>query len=202
MKKTILFITLSFCIILMWGHQAIAQNMCYSQECTIEGTGGTDTLTGTSGADVICCFGGNDTVNAGGGNDWICGGDGNDTLNGEGGNDIILSGNGDDAVNGGSGTDEAHYGDSNTTVWINLVTGETIEDGGDVDTLSSIENAHGSLYADELTGNGNNNILKGVTGGDGIDGGLGTDTCNGGVGCDTCDIDCETTISCEDNCDP
>ncbi|MEU6790795.1 DUF4360 domain-containing protein [Nonomuraea wenchangensis] len=102
--------------------------------CTIDRRTATSgqSITGTSGADVICgsrfadriaalggddvilSFAGNDRVAAGDGDDTVFGGDGadtlsgdagNDTLNGEAGNDRILGGPGTDTADGGPGTD-------------------------------------------------------------------------------------------------
>jgi len=42
-------------------------------------------------------------------------------------------------------------------------------------------------------------VILGNAGDDWIDGKGGTDTCNGGSGCDYC-FNCETMISCENNC--
>jgi uncharacterized repeat protein (TIGR01451 family) len=73
--------------------------------CTIVGTNGPDTLTGTSGNDVICGRNGADTINGGGGNDIILGGNGSDVLNGQDGNDGVRGGNGKDQITGGTGLD-------------------------------------------------------------------------------------------------
>ena len=47
--------------------------------------------------------------------------------------------------------------------------------GDGTDTLSSIENANGSNFADLLSGNGGPNTLNGLGGNDQIDGGGGAD---------------------------
>lgn len=57
--------------------------------------------------------------------------------------------------------------------------------GGGEDTLMNIENVKGSHMFDVLIGDGENNVLKGLDGGDRISGGAGDDTINGGDGVDT-----------------
>jgi hypothetical protein len=73
-----------------------------------------ETLTGTSGTDMIFGLNGDDTINAGDGNDLACGGNGNDTLRGQDGNDTLSGalgndrlegGNNDDTLTGGAGAD-------------------------------------------------------------------------------------------------
>ena len=58
-----------------------------------------DSLTGTSGADLMI---------GGGGNDTLDGGDGNDTLLGGDGDDYLLTGDGNDSAVGGNGNDTLH----------------------------------------------------------------------------------------------
>jgi len=62
----------------------------------IVGTGGNDTLNGTTGIDDIRGLGGNDTLADGAGNDFVQGGDGNDRITHGGGNDYFAGGAGDD----------------------------------------------------------------------------------------------------------
>jgi hypothetical protein len=73
---------------------------------TISGTAGNDTISGTSGPDVIDAGAGNDIVHGLGGNDRICGGDGNDTLGGGKGKDKLIGGPGADRLAGGKGKDK------------------------------------------------------------------------------------------------
>ncbi len=70
------------------------------------GTGGNNTLNGTSGIDMLFGMGGNDVLNGGATSDLLCGGNGNDTLNGGSGNDTLDGGSGDDILNGGNGNDD------------------------------------------------------------------------------------------------
>jgi Ca2+-binding RTX toxin-like protein len=71
--------------------------------CTKFGTGGGDTLTGTSRRDVICALPGNDTVRGGAGDDALDGGNGNDTLDGGPGRDLVLGGPGFDTISSRDG---------------------------------------------------------------------------------------------------
>lgn len=64
----------------------------------IRGGEGNDTLSGTTGSDVIYAEGGNDTLNGAGGNDHLYGGYGNDALNGGSGNDKVYGEAGDDTI--------------------------------------------------------------------------------------------------------
>lgn len=71
----------------------------------ITGTASSNTLNGTSGADVMIGRAGNDTLNGGDGADALYGGSGIDTLNGGSGNDLLVGGTGNDTLNGGAGDD-------------------------------------------------------------------------------------------------
>lgn len=74
-------------------------------ECTIEGTPGRDSLSGTPDNDVICGRGGSDTISGMGGDDAILGGSGSDTISGMRGDDAILGGSDPDTIVGASGAD-------------------------------------------------------------------------------------------------
>jgi Ca2+-binding RTX toxin-like protein len=70
------------------------------------GTGGSnDMITGLGGADLIFGLGGADRITGGDGNDVIFGGPGNDELTGGNGNDRLFGNDGNDKLTGGSGTD-------------------------------------------------------------------------------------------------
>ncbi len=72
---------------------------------TVEGTSGTNIMTGGAGDQVLNGNGGNDTLIGGAQNDTLNGGDGNDTLDGGTQNDILDGGLGADDMTGGSGND-------------------------------------------------------------------------------------------------
>ncbi|WP_416898079.1 MAG: beta strand repeat-containing protein [Minwuia sp.] len=101
------------------------------------------------------------------GNDNITAGPGNDTLAGLGGADVL---------NGGTGFDIVDYRASGAAVTINLALGTAV--GGDAqgDTFNSIEGFIGSNFADNITGDGNDNLIEGAGGADVLTGGLGDDT--------------------------
>lgn len=86
-----------------------------------------------------------------------------------------------DTINGGDGNDTLSYVNSASGVTVSLLPG-VIGIGGDAegDKLTNIENLTGSAFADQLTGDGKNNVL---------DGGRGADTMTGGVGNDIYVVD-------------
>ena len=142
----------------------------------VEGGSGNDEIVGDQSGNILNGNAGNDTVRGGAGTDSLNGGDGDDTLEGGAGND---------AMNGGEGTDWADYasaGSGGVGVQVNLTTGSATGDGND--TLSGIENASGSSFADSLRGDAGNNVLNGRGGNDAIQGLAGDDTINGGPGVD------------------
>ena len=142
----------------------------------IEGNEGGDSLNGYGGNDLIRGLGGNDFLNGGDGNDTIIGGPGSDRLHGGNGSDVLEGGSGIDYLNGGAGVDTATYAGGLVGVTINL--GMGAGSGGDAqnDQLISIENVTGSAVADNLTGDGFNNILDGSFGADVMAGDGGNDT--------------------------
>ena len=96
------------------------------------------------------------------------------------GNDVdnVLDGGsgGSDQIFGGGGVDTVSHAFAVRAQLINL-TGQVTTDGIETDTLSSIENAIGSRFDDDIFGDGLANILDGGSGGsDRIFGGGGSDT--------------------------
>lgn len=71
----------------------------------LRGSGGNDTIAGSSVADRIAGNGGKDRLAGGLGNDTLSGGAGRDTLSGGDGNDSLTGGAGDDRLDGGPGND-------------------------------------------------------------------------------------------------
>jgi predicted extracellular nuclease len=69
------------------------------------GTNMSQTLTGTSGVDMMFGLGGTNTLNGLGGNDLLCGGPTVDFLNGGDGLDVLDGGRGGDVLNGGNDND-------------------------------------------------------------------------------------------------
>ena len=72
---------------------------------TINGTEGSDSLSGGTDSDSISGFGGNDFLAGNSGDDTIVAGAGNDTVYGDGGNDWLEGGSGNDLLSGGGGQD-------------------------------------------------------------------------------------------------
>jgi Ca2+-binding RTX toxin-like protein len=88
----------------------------------INGTDGSERLTGTGESDYIQGLAGNDTISGGGekdnllgdaGNDFITGGAGDDLLRGGEGNDVLRSQNGNDTLGGETGNDSLYGGGGN-----------------------------------------------------------------------------------------
>jgi len=119
--------------------------------------------------------------NASGNN--ISGGAGADILDGGDGNDVLMGGAGVDVLLGGAGSDTASYANAAAGVQVRLAVNVTLNDGsGSVDSLSSIENAIGSDFADTLFGSAGDNVLNGGLGADILLGLDGNDTLIGGDG--------------------
>ncbi|PSS50728.1 retention module-containing protein [Pseudomonas sp. BBP2017] len=178
---------------------ANAQNQTYNGAYTVsDGHGGTGTgnvdityqqgsvLTGTDGHDTLLGGTGSDTLNAGAGNDVLTGGNGNDILNAGDGNDLLNGGSGNDQLNGGGGIDTASYTGASGGVSVSLASAAEQNTGGaGRDILSGIENLIGSDYNDNLTGDGNANLLSGGLGNDALNADDGNDVLIGGPGNDT-----------------
>lgn len=183
---------------------------------------GNDSLNGGSGNDQLSGGVGNDTLRGSAGVDFLGGGDGNDDLDGGDGADILDAGTGNDTARGGNGNDiftyraglDSYFGDAGSdtadfnelevAVRIDLTaTNEAVtRDGQDMDPatgalrtlaqLSSVENARGTFFADELVGDALANQLDGSNGDDVLTGGARNDTLIGGGGFDTVDYSLET----------
>ncbi len=131
------------------------------------GSAGRDTLVsieqaqGSAFADLLIGTTGNDTLLGGAGEDTLDGGLGNDSLDG-GPNDSRL------------GPDWASYVFAKGAVAVNLATGLASGAAGN-DTMTGVEAVMGTVFADTLTGDGADNVLRGNEGNDSIDGGAGSD---------------------------
>ena len=114
-----------------------------------------------------------DVLTGDGGDNWIWGGSdssgvtGNDILSGGGGNDLIEVGAGNHILDGGTGNDTLSLFGNGTDITAAGVTVSLLLQGAAQDTeqgmmvLAGFENLSGSIYADSLTGDGNDNVLAG-----------------------------------------
>ena len=103
---------------------------------------------------------------------------GSDVVTGWSGVDYLYGGPDGDSFNGGDGSDFVDYIWAPTSVDVDLLT--PANNGGEAagDTYISIENVRGTVYADSISGDNNNNILWG---------GFGPDALNGRGGFDLAD---------------
>jgi Ca2+-binding RTX toxin-like protein len=151
---------------------------------TVTGAAGRDTLSliehiiGSSFDDVLRLYGkvmtrldggdGSDTVTGNSRADVLNGGSGNDIISGGAANDTLIGGAGNDTMDGGSGVDVADYSEATTRVTVDLAFSgpQNTGNGTGFDTLSNIENLTGGRLTDRLSGNGLDNVLKGLNGND------------------------------------
>jgi Ca2+-binding RTX toxin-like protein len=153
---------------------------------------GFENVSGSSFADELIGNGANNHLIGDAGDDRISGGAGDDTFRGESGNDTLNGGEGYDWIDSWFDNNP-----SNSTTYrgieANLTTGKLIDSWGNEDTVIGIEGVHGSLLADKIIGNAENNtfygndgndLLLGMGGNDHLSGGNGNDTLNGGGGSD------------------
>ncbi len=120
-------------------------------------------------------------------NDTLTGDAGNNTIDGGAGNDVIVGSKGNDTLIGGAGNDTVDYSASSACMTVNLGLGTATGCGGKADTLQSIENVVGSIYADFITGDAAANNLFGGAGNDHFYGSGGGDHYDGGAGSDWID---------------
>ncbi|WP_144290161.1 calcium-binding protein [Ideonella sp. A 288] len=150
----------------------------------VVGSGFADTLAGGKGNDDLAGGDGADSITGSIGLDFLDGGAGNDTVRGGDDADYLLAGLGGDLLDGGFGVDTVDYFYATAPVLVQLAVDQSAH-GGDIDLLSSIEHARGSLFNDTLVGDSNSNDLSGSSGADSLTGGKGDDTLDGGAGSDT-----------------
>lgn len=146
-----------------------------------------DRLTGRGGNDTLLGRSGDDRLRGNGGEDRLVGGSGDDNLRGGGGDDVLQGGGGADRMSGGRGFDIASYFVSETGVTVDL--GDATLNEGDAagDTFRGIERIVGSIGADTLRGDGDDNRFAGADGDDQLEGGGGNDSLGGQDGDDRLD---------------
>ncbi|MEL6159570.1 MAG: calcium-binding protein [Cyanobacteria bacterium J06623_5] len=111
---------------------------------TIYGTSGADiSIFGKEGDDLIYGLGGDDIIDAGADDDEVYGGSGNDTILGRDGNDDLNGGSGSDSIWGEGGNDDLNGGSGNDFLMGGL---------GD-DRLLGVASRN-AVEIDELTGGG------------------------------------------------
>ncbi|WP_243075511.1 family 43 glycosylhydrolase [Microbacterium sp. SS28] len=119
----------------------------------VAGSGASETIDGTEGADIVFAGDGRDTVRGLGGNDLLVGGQGDDVLvDGGDGDDVVTGSTGKDRVDGGAGSD----------VVIGAAGDDVLTGGGGDDVLD------GGAGADSLTGGAGADAFRGGSGADNL----------------------------------
>lgn len=130
-----------------------------------------ENLTGSDFADVLIGGSGANVLEGGLGADSLVGSGMGDVLDGGAGDDNLFSGAGADTLLGGEGVDFAVFNFGTTMgVTLNLATGGTAGAAAG-DTFDSIEGVTGSVFDDEITGDGFANLFNGLAGDDLLTGG-------------------------------
>jgi Ca2+-binding RTX toxin-like protein len=146
---------------------------------TLDGGAGFDTTSYQTALSAVTVDLATGLVSGGGGNDillrieQVTGSSFNDLLTGDNADNTLVGGMGNDQLNGAGGSDAVSYVNALGLVTVNLATGSASGADGS-DTLSGIEQIHGSAYNDELIGDAGQNVLRGNGGDDRLDGGAGT----------------------------
>jgi Ca2+-binding RTX toxin-like protein len=78
-RAVLLLLAVATVLVVLAGAVVAADSTCDGGGCV--GTRGTDTITGSSGDDLIAGLEGNDTINSGSGRDVVYGDEGDDTIN-------------------------------------------------------------------------------------------------------------------------
>jgi CSLREA domain-containing protein len=147
-------------------------NRCQGKIVDLPGSSG---INGTAAADVILGSDGADQIDPRQGDDTICSGEGGDAI-------FERLNGGSDSVDGGGGSDKLFLGGAalgSPGGTLDLAAGTATATGMNV-SLSSFENASGSIADDTLIGDDGPNVLDGGVGNDTVDGGAGPDTLLGG----------------------
>ena len=173
------------------GHYGDAEGDILSSIENVQGSFADDVLIGDGKANVLDGWFGNDHIVGGGGADTLSGGEGADIIEGGGDGDTIDGGG---AITN-PGPDLLTYRNHAGGVNINLLDGSgddavtraTFVTGELLAGYSSIENLEGSQAGDQLTGDDQYNIIRGLAGDDVIAGSGGNDSITGGDGGDTLD---------------
>jgi len=98
-----------------------------------------------------------------------------DTITGDALDNILIGGLGADTLSGGGGNDWVSYEYATAAITADLSTGSGSAGEATGDVYTDIENLRGTIFADTLTGNNQDNILEGGDGADTLSGGGGHD---------------------------
>ncbi|MBA2961432.1 MULTISPECIES: peroxidase family protein [Ramlibacter] len=156
-----------------------AANVNLTTGVSTSGQTGTDSLTNIEN---VTGSQGGDTITDSSVANVLTGGGGADTF-------VMTNDNVRDTVDGAGGSNTVDYSAStanlNVTLGTNAVVGNSGTSAGTSDVISNIDNFTGGSGNDNVTGNGNANVLVGNGGNDTLTGLGGADTLNGGAGNDT-----------------
>lgn len=140
--------------------------------------GGNDSIISDHAAQTMGTYG-NDQVFGGDGEDTLIAFGGDNLLNAGAGRDSILPGRGNDTIDGGVDIDIAHFSNISSGVSVVLkgaVFGTVSGTGLGNSVIRNVENIGGTAFADTVTGDALDNVIRGEIGGDVLDGGDGIDT--------------------------
>jgi len=156
-------------------------NLFATGTTSYSGSDGDDRICGNERNNIIRGGKGDDTLYGRAGTDTLFGEAGRDTLKGEGDNDTLIGGDDNDTLDGGDGIDTADYNQDGGTmgVTVDLVGGEAVDSYTHDDKLINIENVTGTTLADDIKGDGRDNVIDGKGASDGedkLDGRGGKDT--------------------------
>jgi Ca2+-binding RTX toxin-like protein len=141
---------------------------------------GNDTLTGTSGADLIIANAGDDAVNGGAGPTVCTGAGGNDTLDGGAQADLMEGGSGDDTYVVDSVADRVVERANNGLDRLYASVSYTLPDNVErIYLTGTAQRATGNALDNWLTGNDSANVLDGLGGADRMAGGRATTAIRG-----------------------
>jgi Ca2+-binding RTX toxin-like protein len=114
------------------------------------GSGGDDTIVGSTIANMLDGSDGNDALTGGDGNDTLVGGSGNDTLNGGQGMDTLTGGTGSDVLTGGADADNFVFGSGDSAAGppFDEITDFTREQGDKINVsgIDAIDGGSGNLF--------------------------------------------------------
>ncbi|MDN5112005.1 cadherin-like domain-containing protein [Aliarcobacter butzleri] len=131
-----------------------------------------------------------DTIKAYFGDNLIVTGTGNNTIVTGAGDDIVFAHNGKNDISLGLGNDTVSYELNDSAIYASLESGSSSKG----DTLTDVENLHGSKYNDILEGDSKDNTLFGGAGDDILIGLDGADTLDGGDGIDLASYETSSAI--------